>query len=165
MDSLLKLGPAPLLAFAVMFALLTGAMILIVATRAEMREISDSYNTLLNYLGNDQSRDLLQELASLIRDIERDGKAAEREISHLYEMLAGCVQKVAIVRYNAFPNVGSDQSFSLALLNETDDGVVITGIFGRDSSTTYAKPVKSAVSDYTLTDEEVNVIRIARSAN
>jgi len=47
--------------------------------------------------------------------------------------------KVGVVRYNAFDDVGSDLSFSIALLDDNDNGVVISGIYSRESSTTYAK--------------------------
>ncbi|NLC77511.1 MAG: DUF4446 family protein, partial [Clostridia bacterium] len=60
-----------------------------------------------------------------------------------------------MVRYNAFTGLGSDQSFSLALLDSRDDGVVITSIYGREDSRFYAKPVKGGRSRYRLTDEEL----------
>ena len=72
------------------------------------------------------------------------------------------VKKVGIVRYNAFHNIGSDQSFSVALLDSEDNGVVMSGIFGRESSTTYAKPVKLGASDYVLTEEEMDAIGLAK---
>ena len=157
-----ELGPAPVMAMGVIFSLLIGSLVLTVFTRSELRQVKESYNSLLEYLGDGESRDILQELASLIRGVERDGKETEKDIAQIYSMLENCIQKVAIIRYNAFHNVGSDQSFSAALLDGGDNGVVVSGIYGRDSSTTYAKPVKSGVSEYLLTEEEENAIGLAR---
>ena len=162
MDELLAYGAAPFLVAGTMLSLLIGALILIVSTRMELNRVKESYSALLDYLGDGESRDLLHELAALIRGIERDNRITEKDIAHLYTMLGYCIQKVAVVRYNAFHNVGSDQSFSVALLDNEDNGVVISGIFGRDSSTAYAKPVKYGSSDYVLTEEEEDAIGIAR---
>jgi len=162
MDALLEYNPAILLTLGVIFSLLIGALILTVSTRAELRHVNDSYNTLIEYLGDDKSRDLLHELASLIRGIEHDNRITEMDIAQIYALLEYCVQKVAVVRYNAFHNVGSDQSFSVALLDSGDSGVVISGIYGRDTSTTYAKPIQAGASDYVLTEEEESAIALAR---
>ena len=146
----------------VIVSLLIGTLILTISTRAELNRINENYNALLYYLGDDKSRDLLHELAELIRGIERDNRITEREINQIYTLLEYCIQKVAVVRYNAFHNVGSDQSFSVALLDYDDSGLVISGIFGRDSSTTYAKPISHGTSDYILTEEEEDAIGLAR---
>ena len=65
-----------------------------------------------------------------------------------------CVQKVSIIRYKAFEDVGSDLSFSIALLDENNDGIILTGIYGRNESTTYAKPIDKGISRYDLSEEE-----------
>ena len=162
MDGLLEFGAAPFLIIGLIFSLQIGSLILIISTRAELYRVKDDYYTLLDYLGDGESRDLLHELASLIRGIERDNRMTENDISQIYSILENCVQKVSVVRYNAFHNVGSDQSFSVALLDYEDNGVVISSIFGRDSSTVFAKPINYGASDYVLTGEEEEAIGRAR---
>ena len=68
--------------------------------------------------------------------------------------LSGCVQKIGIVRYNAFKDTGSDLSFALALLDEDNTGVVMNGIYSREMSNIYAKPVEKGKSPYTISEEE-----------
>lgn len=75
------------------------------------------------------------------------------------------INKVAIIRYNAFDEIGSDLSFSIAMLNDHDDGIVLTGIFGRNETTTYAKPIKNGTSTYKLSAEEIDVIEKARKGS
>lgn len=162
MDFLRELGPMPVMALGIVFSLLIGALVLLILTRSELRQIRENYNALLEYLGDGESRDILRELTSLIRDIESDNRETEKDIEQIFSVLESCIQKVSIIRYNAFHNVGSDQSFSIALLDREDDGVVVSGIYGRDSSTTYAKPIKAGVSEYMLTEEEENAIGLAR---
>ena len=72
-----------------------------------------------------------------------------------------CIQKVGIVRYNAFKDTGSDLSFALALLDENNDGVVLNGIYSREMSNIYAKPVKNGKSSYTISEEEQQAINDA----
>lgn len=79
----------------------------------------------------------------------------------LNEKLKNCVQKTAMKRYKAFENVGSDLSFSIALLNEYNSGMIITGIYGREDSVVYAKPIDRGISRYDLSEEEEEVLNSA----
>ena len=82
-------------------------------------------------------------------------------IKNLEEDLAKCIQKIGIVRYNAFKDTGSDLSFALALLDDKNNGVVLNGIYSREMSNIYAKPVKDGVSSYTISEEEKQAIEKA----
>ncbi|MDZ5017222.1 DUF4446 family protein, partial [Clostridium perfringens] len=77
------------------------------------------------------------------------------------EEMKGCVNKIAIMRYKAFPDVGSDLSFSIAILDSHNDGILLTGIYSRQDSTTYAKPVDKGISRYELSEEETYVLNEA----
>ena len=69
-----------------------------------------------------------------------------------------------MIRYSAFKDTGSDLSFTLALLNKENTGVVLNGIYSRDMSNIYAKPVEKGVSTYTLSEEEKQAIEKAMKA-
>jgi hypothetical protein len=73
----------------------------------------------------------------------------------------GSIQHVGLVRFNPFEDTGSDQSFALALLDEGRDGVVISSLHGRSNTRLFAKPVSGGESAHTLSDEELQAIRIA----
>lgn len=83
------------------------------------------------------------------------------ENKRLEENIKKCVQKTGIVRYKAFENIGSDLSYSIALLDDNNDGLVLTGIYGRDHSTTYAKPIDKGISKYDLSEEEQSALKQA----
>ena len=68
---------------------------------------------------------------------------------------------MGIVRYSAFQDTGSDLSFSLALLDEKNNGIVMNGIYSREMSNIYAKPVEAGKSSYTLSEEEQQAIEKA----
>lgn len=72
------------------------------------------------------------------------------------------LQKVGLVRFNPFADAGGDQSFTLALLDKTGDGIVISSLHGRDQTRTYAKPVKGGQSiQYEFSNEEKEAIKRA----
>ncbi|MBP2655907.1 MAG: hypothetical protein H6Q73_3476 [Firmicutes bacterium] len=73
-----------------------------------------------------------------------------------------CMQKIGLVRFNAFEDMGGDLSFALALLDSKNNGVVISSIYGRNESRIYAKPVENGQSSYHLSDEEKSSIHIAK---
>jgi hypothetical protein len=85
----------------------------------------------------------------------------ENRVGVLDERLSQSIQHFALVRYSAFEDAGGDQSFSLALLNDDADGVVVSGLYGRGGGRAYAKPIVKGGSDYTLTSEEEQAVASA----
>ena len=88
-------------------------------------------------------------------------KHLNSEITKIKTDLAAYPHCWHLVRYNAFEKTGSDLSFSLALLNDKSEGFVLTSIFGREDSRVYAKPISNGKSAYTLSDEELEAIKVA----
>jgi uncharacterized protein DUF4446 len=75
--------------------------------------------------------------------------------------IEGSIRRVALLRYDAFEDVGGRLSFSCAMLDEHGTGVVITSINGRQETRVYAKPVTARTSTYNLSAEEEEAIRQA----
>jgi hypothetical protein len=78
--------------------------------------------------------------------------------------LRHAVQRVRLLRFSAFEGAGGDQSFALAMLDDRQHGVVMSGLYGRAGMRVYAKPVESGRSSYGLTTEEERAIAAASSA-
>ncbi len=125
--------------------------------------------------GGARGEDILGILAIQRDDLERWRRAQSEEVRRLEERLAslrarveelagalqGAVQRVGVVRYDAFPDMGGKLSFSAAFLNARGDGVVLSSISGRQETRTYAKPVKGGRSPHNLSEEEEEAIRVA----
>lgn len=75
--------------------------------------------------------------------------------------VADSIRHVAVVRFDAFGDMGGRLSFAVALLDDAGDGLVVTSINGRSETRTYAKGVKAGVSDQSLSPEEEQVIGFA----
>ena len=100
----------------------------------------------------------LKEVLNYLEKVEKDLKTASQDLENLKERNQSNLQKVAMVRYNPFAEVGGNQSFSIALLDGNNDGVVLTSHYGREFHRVYAKPVKGGSSEYSLSKEEKEAI-------
>jgi hypothetical protein len=98
-------------------------------------------------------------------------KGLRADVGHLREDLAAAradlsdaLRHVAVVRYDAFGDMGGRLSFSAALLDDAGDGLVLTSINGRTETRSYAKGVKAGESDHSLSPEEQQAISYATRA-
>ena len=99
-----------------------------------------------------------------VEKVSNESNAIKNNITNIQKNLEKCVQKVGMVRYNAYIDTGSDLCFALALLDFEDNGVVINGIYSRDNTTTtYAKPIEHGKSKYTLVEAELAAIEQAKN--
>jgi hypothetical protein len=105
---------------------------------------------------------VLEDCIDKLNAVIEKNEDLEYQLNSLKRNMHYCIQKVGVVRYNAFDDVGSDLCFSVALLDNNDDGVVISSLYARDSSTTYAKPIIRGKSKYALSAEEIKAIDLAR---
>jgi Protein of unknown function (DUF4446) len=87
--------------------------------------------------------------------------SVERRMHDLRLDAADALRHVAVVRYDAFRDMGGRMSFSAALLDDAGDGLVISAIHGRSETRSYAKGVKEGRSDQQLSPEEIQAISFA----
>ena len=106
-------------------------------------------------------KEVLAELAMTQKHVE----ALSQELKHLKEKSRFCFQKMGVVRFNPFNEVGSNQSFSVAFLDENNDGLVITSLYTREENRVYGKPIKNGLSEYSLSSEEKQAIEKAKKKN
>lgn len=105
-----------------------------------------------------------------IQDYYETSKRIEEKYSKLLDMVTDMdktdktkIQKVGLIRYNPFDEMGGNLCFALALLDGHDNGVVLNGIHSRTGSFTYAKPIEMGVSTYMLSEEEIKAVEMAKN--
>jgi uncharacterized protein YlxW (UPF0749 family) len=81
------------------------------------------------------------------------------------ELMLTALQRIGLIRYDAFEDMGGHLSFSAALLDANGDGVVVTSINGRQDTRCYAKPVEGWNSTHNLSEEEEAAIRQALTSS
>lgn len=152
-----------LLILSIIVGILTIGFIAILYSNIKLK---NKYNKFMKKIGN--GKNIEEDLENYMYRVERVERQNTEIISYcknLDDEVAKCIQKVGIVRYSAFKDTGSDLSFAVAMLNENNDGVVFNGIYSREMSNIYAKPVKNGGSEYTFSEEEKEAIRRAIEMN
>jgi hypothetical protein len=95
------------------------------------------------------------------RTLRSEVRAARGEVDIAKGQLADALRHVAVIRYDAFGDMGGRMSFTAALLDDSGDGLVITSINGRSESRCYAKGIKAGSGDAKLSPEETQAITLA----
>ena len=94
----------------------------------------------------------------VVEDLRGEVAGVRSDLGRVKADLADAVRHVAVIRYDAFKDMGGRMSFSAALLDDDGDGLVITAINGRSETRAYAKGVKSGQSDHALSPEEEQAV-------
>lgn len=94
------------------------------------------------------NKDRLEELTKQLRQLE--------DLSEYH------IQRVGLVRFNPFKDLGGDHSFSIALLDAKDTGLVITGLHTRERTRVYVKAVKKGKAEHEFSEEEKKALNKAK---
>lgn len=151
----------PELFFAAGLGLFVLSLILFIIVWIRLGRLNKRYKSLLNGKSGADYEELLIDVQERVTNWGRATEANEAALRDLRDLLKLHKSRVEMIRYNAFDQHGSDLSFSLAILNEYRDGVVLTGIHSREQTFMYAKPLTKGESTYTLSPEEKQVIEQA----
>jgi hypothetical protein len=116
---------------------------LIIAFLAIIRanRMAKRYNKFMKQLSEKDIETMLVEYMTNVKTVEKEMEETKRSIEEVKNITKHCFQKYGIVRYTAFEDVGSDLSFAVALLDGDNDGVILNGIYSREGSSTFAKPI------------------------
>ena len=98
--------------------------------------------------------DTIIALGDEIMELKNARNDIEKEIVVINSKLKKSIRGVETIRFNPFPDQGSNQSFAIGILNEENDGVVISSLYSRDRMSVFAKPVNNGTSEYELSSEE-----------
>ena len=139
-------------------------LIIMLITLSKLKKMQKKYQSFMIKEDVDVEQ-LLIHYAEQVKDVTVKQDEIREKMNLLNETLKYCTQKVGIVRYNAIEKVGADLSFAIAMLDAEDNGIVLNGIYSRDGSYVYSKPVQDGKSTYQLSDEEKEAIRLAKENN
>lgn len=141
-------------------------LILYINNAIKLNSINKKYNKFLKKLGKGENiEEDLKVYINKVENVENTNKEIIEYCENLEKELSKSIKKIGIVRYNAFKDTGSDLSFALALLNDDNNGVVLNGIYSREMSNIYAKPIVNGGSKYTISDMEQEAINKAISSS
>ncbi len=145
------LGILVLIMYVIIISLFMNVSYLKKRYRKMMTGVEDGANLERMLMGH---IDEVKEVASRMVRVEEENKV-------IRELVNKSLHKVGIVRFCAFEDIGSDLSYAVAMLDENNTGIVLSSIFGREESRSYAKPIVQGASTYSLTDEEKEALQKA----
>ncbi|WP_276356521.1 DUF4446 family protein [Cohnella caldifontis] len=128
---------------------------------ARLGKLRKAHAKLVGETGVPKLEDVLQAVHEHLGRLEQEQRELDGIQKQQDKRLTAMKGKVGVHRFNAFSDSGSDLSFSVAFINEEQDGVVITGIHGREQTFLYAKPIDKGQSAYLLSPEEKTAISLA----
>lgn len=108
---------------------------------------------------------IIKKYLNEVDDLKKHDEILAKHILSLEARLKDSVRNISTMRFKAFDVGASNQSFSVALLNEKGNGVIISSLHQRDRVTTFAKPIEKYTSTYDLTEEEQAVIEESKTAH
>lgn len=100
--------------------------------------------------------------AADVSGLPSDPRALRQEVAALKAESAQSMRHVAVVRYDAFTDTGGQLSWSVALLDDSGSGIVLSAVQGRNDSRSYAKSISDWTSETQLSPEEEDAISDAR---
>ena len=142
------------------FFIFTGLAILVGAVWAFVTE-----KRLKRFFLGKKAKDLEDTIITLEQEISKLHKGrveAEQNIAMIQNKLKKSIRGLETVRFNPFPDQGSNQSFAIGMLDEEGDGVVISSLYARERMSVFAKPVKGGKSEYELSSKEKEVLEKAK---
>ncbi|MBO8162210.1 MAG: DUF4446 family protein [Brevibacillus sp.] len=160
MEQVLAALDSPVITLALLFVFVL-LFLLNLLTMLQVRRLRKQLRRFMSGGSGESLESSLHRLLDEADAIKQKQSDQQFQLNRLTQKVAAQCGNLAMIRYNAFGDIGSDLSFSLALLDDSQNGVVVTSIYGREETRVYAKPIQGGTSSYHLSDEEKAVIKQA----
>lgn len=132
-----------------------------VVLSAKLGKLNKKYHRLVGDTGVQQLDEVMQAIHAHLDRLDQNQERQENVLKQHERRLTVLKGNVGVHKFNAFSDMGSDLSFSIAIVNEEQDGVVLTGLYSREQTFLYAKPIVNGQSAYMLSEEEKKAISLA----
>jgi hypothetical protein len=141
--------------FGFVFALLAIIIVFVIRTELRLKKLFGGKNA-------ETLEGLMAELVERVKNLDIESSSHASNIETLVKRLEKQGRSVKLLRFNPFPDVGGNQSFAVAIINENGDGVVFSSLYSRERMSVFAKPISKGSSDIELSAEEKSVVEEAQ---
>ena len=148
----------------ILFVITVILLILLIFLLVRYNQLNVSYQM---FMKGKKAESLEEEIGALFNDISTLKSSTEKnrkDIKKIIENLGECYQRVGIVKYDAFKEMGGKLSFSVALLNDNETGFIINSIHSSEGCYVYTKEIVNGECAISLGDEEKKALTLALSA-
>ena len=129
----------------VLIGMLVMILILLILVIIQFSRLNKQQKKLAKFMKGKEAKSLEEEIEGLYKDndfIKKESDKNRKDIRDIQKRLEYCYQKMGIVKYDAFSQMGGQLSFCIALLNEKDDGFILNSVQSSEGCYTYTKEVK-----------------------
>ena len=144
-----------------MAAVILLLLILVIVSLAKVGSMKKKYKFFMNGADGKSLEKSMADKFNKLEALEHQTKENSRDIKKIFDNLTIAIQKYGMVKYDAFDEMGGKLSFSLALLDQKNDGIVLNAVHTREGCYTYIKEIIRGESVLLLTEEEQKAIDIA----
>ena len=147
--------------FIVSYALILILIIMVIVQAVKLSKLSKKYK---KFMSGKNAKSLEKDIIGLYEDnrfIKASTEKNKSDIRFLYKKLASTFQKVGIVKYDAFNQMGGQLSFSLALLDENNSGFILNCVHSTEGCYSHTKQIRNGSCDISLGEEEREALNIA----
>ena len=148
----------------ILFVITVILLVLLIFLLVRYNQLNVSYQM---FMKGKKAESLEEEIGALFNDISSLKTSTEKnkkDIKKIIENLSECYQRVGIVKYDAFKEMGGKLSFSVALLNDNETGFIINSIHSSEGCYVYTKEIVNGECAISLGDEEKKALTLALSA-
>ena len=140
-------------------------MILVIIQIVNTSKLKKKY---MKFMQGKDAKSLEMDIIGLYEDnkfIKTSMEKNKKDIKDLYKKLESAFQKMGIVKYDAFREMGGQLSFSLVLLDENDNGFILNSVHSTEGCYSYTKEIENGQCSITLGEEEKQALDIAMDLN
>lgn len=145
-------------------ALVLILIILMIVNVVQMRKLKKRYRIFMDGKNASSLEDIITKRLDQIDHLIQANDENEKNINKIFQTLQFTYQKMGLVKYDAFHEMGGKLSFSLAMLNEKNDGYIINAMHSREGCYTYIKEIVDGNSIITLSEEETEALEMAKNS-
>lgn len=142
-------------------ALVLILLIVTIVNVVQMRKLKKRYKIFMSGKDAKTLEDVLTKRLDQVDELIRSNRANEKNIDRIFKTLKFTFQKMGLVKYDAFREMGGKLSFSLAMLNEKNNGYIINAMHSREGCYTYIKEIIDGNCVIQLSEEEKEALDIA----
>lgn len=136
-------------------------LIMTINTKRKLKRLTRNYTDFMRGKDAESLEEAILRKFAEIDELREEDKKKQQKIEELYEKLKGAYQKMGIVKYDAFHEMGGKLSFSIAILDEENSGYVMNSMHGQEGCYTYVKEIIKGKSFIVLGEEEKQALEQA----
>ena len=137
------------------------SIILLISTLCKLKKLRRRVDALTRGKDTESMEDIMLNFFERIESLENHGQNVDGDIKVMKNTLKNTYQKTGLVKYDAFREMSGALSYSLALLDQKNDGILISSMYSREGCYTYAKDVVNGECKINLSEEETEALKQA----